>query len=130
MSFIYTSGPSSYPGVGGPPNPGGGGKGTPGGNPGGRNPGGAPGTPPGVNGTGGPAKAGGPAVRRCNTVSDYRSRLNKSTTRTGRYHSHSTPCRHPATRASRGLKCARKGKIKMVLWKIGAERKVTHTPFF
>lgn len=51
----------SYPGGGGPPNPGGG-NGTPGGNPGGRKPGGAPGIPGCANGIGGLANAGAPAV--------------------------------------------------------------------
>jgi hypothetical protein len=48
------------------------------------------------------------------TVSDNPPRLKirkgKYTTRTGRHHSHSTPSWHPATRASRKLRCTRKRK--------------------
>ena len=55
----------AYPG-GGPPKPGGGGKGMPGGKPGGRKPGGGgpgiPGGPP--KGTGGLAKAGAPTTTK------------------------------------------------------------------
>jgi len=49
----------TYPG-GGPANPGGGGNGIPGGNPGGLNPGGGPDMPGGAKGIGGRAKEGIP----------------------------------------------------------------------
>lgn len=51
----------SYPG-GGPAKPGGGGKGIPGGKPGGRKPGGGPGIPGGAKGMGGRANEGGPTI--------------------------------------------------------------------
>ena len=71
-THIYVWG-LSYPGGGGPPNPGGGVKGTPGGNPGGRKPGGALGIPGGANGIGGLAKAGGPAVAVKKVANEQRS---------------------------------------------------------
>ena len=59
----------SYPG-GGPANPGGGGKGMPGGKPGGRKPGGGPDIPGGAKGMGGRANEGGPTSS--GKLSDHR----------------------------------------------------------
>jgi len=58
---VYWIKNDTYPG-GGPAKPGGGGKGMPGGKPGGRKPGGGPGIPGGAKGIGGRANEGGPTI--------------------------------------------------------------------
>jgi hypothetical protein len=89
----------TYPG-GGPANPGGGGNGIPGGNPGGLNPGGGPDMPGGAKGMGGRAREGIPTKGDMKLTKENGHDIEL----TRWHHTHPTTCRHPTTWPNRKLR--------------------------